>query len=206
MPDIGDRIRLHASTATPVTGGGFLQAYAPTTGTRARRLRRRPPRRGREHASARAARCSSAPTPRSTTTAPAPRPAAATSPTPSPGPARPSTSRSTTRTCRSALHEGDGRTYLWFVNATREAQAGRLTVRGATTARAGTAHWAGGRRLLRRRRLHRPAARRAGGRDPGLTSPLGIDGEAPVAPRPAVAGERAVRSVIDLCDWPASEA
>ena len=43
-----------------------------------------------------------------------------------------------------------------------------------------------GRRLLRRRRLHRPAARRAGGRDPGLTSPLGIDGEAPVAPRPVM--------------------
>ena len=40
------------------------------------------------------------------------------------------------------LHEGDGRAYLWLVNSTRAAQAGRLTVRGATTARAGTAHWA----------------------------------------------------------------
>ena len=43
------------------------------------------------------------------------------------------------------LHEGDGRTYLWLINATREARTGTVTVRGASTApRAGKAHWAGG--------------------------------------------------------------
>jgi beta-galactosidase len=37
------------------------------------------------------------------------------------------------------VHEGDGRTYLWFVNATREPQAGRITA--AVSGRGGTVHW-----------------------------------------------------------------
>ena len=36
-------------------------------------------------------------------------------------------------------HEGDGRTYLWFVNATREPQSGRITT--AASGRGGTVHW-----------------------------------------------------------------
>ena len=37
------------------------------------------------------------------------------------------------------MHEGDGRTFLWFVNATREAQSGRVTL--AAEGRGGAVHW-----------------------------------------------------------------
>ena len=78
---------------------------------------------------------------------------------------------------RSALHEGDGRTYLWFVNATREPQAGSLVVRGVPApVRTGTTHWAADGASFDGRHFTLSAARRPCGGDrpmakfPGLKS------------------------------------
>ncbi len=41
------------------------------------------------------------------------------------------------------LHEADGRSYLWAINATREVQAGRITLGTPGDAKAGAVHWSG---------------------------------------------------------------
>ena len=139
MPDIANRYRFELD-GKEVTAGGFLQAYAPTTGSpRGKFADGRLAVVENRHGEGRALLVGTHPSvDYYRTSAPSGRAYFA------------DVFAWTGRTPHAALdnpnvqvrvHEADGQAFLWFINATREPQSGHLTL--ARPGRGGTLHWGG---------------------------------------------------------------